>query len=161
LSQFEVHITGDDLTFSAAHFLVFEGGDCERLHGHTYRVGVEIGGPLDRNQYVADFVTVRRVLKEILEELDHRVLLPTQRPDVEVSSESEEIEIRFAGRRWVFPRGDCLLLPVANTTTELLAQHVGERFLAALEKMGIGRSLAVRIEVAEGDGAGAVCEIQR
>ena len=32
----------------------------------------------------------------------------------------------FADRRWVFPSGDCRLLPVANTTAELLAAYIGE-----------------------------------
>ena len=38
---------------------------------------------------------------------------------------ADEVVAAFGGRRWVFPQGDCRLLPVANTTAELLAAYIG------------------------------------
>jgi 6-pyruvoyltetrahydropterin/6-carboxytetrahydropterin synthase len=159
MPNFHVRIANDDLVFSAGHFITLEGGKCERLHGHTYRVAAEIDGPLDENQYVVDFLVLRDALKAIVAELDHRMLLPTQHPTIHVSSLGEEIEVAFADRRWVFPAADCLLLPVANTTTEMLAQYVGGRLLAALAAAGGSMPSGVRIEIGEGAGAAAVCEL--
>ena len=68
--------------------------------------------------------------------------------------------MRWANRRWVFPQDDCLLLPVANTTTELLAQYVGERLFEALKLSGVSPS-RVRIEIGEGTGCSAVCELRQ
>ena len=36
-----------DFTFDAAHKLVEYHGKCERLHGHTYRLGVTLEGTPD------------------------------------------------------------------------------------------------------------------
>ena len=44
-SDFHIRIADDDLVFCAAHFITLEGGGCERLHGHTYRVAAEVHGP--------------------------------------------------------------------------------------------------------------------
>lgn len=159
MPSFHIRIANDDLVFSAGHFITLEGGRCERLHGHTYRVAAEIYGPLDQNQYVVDFLVVYGALKAIVAELDHRMLLPTRHAAIDVLSQAGEVEVTFAKRRWVFPEDDCLLLPVANTTTEMLAQYIGERLLAALSASGGGVPDRVRIEIGEGGGATAVCEL--
>jgi 6-pyruvoyltetrahydropterin/6-carboxytetrahydropterin synthase len=158
MPQFHVRLAGDDLVFSAGHFITLADGQCERLHGHTYRVTAEIYGPLGDAHYVVDFVAVGNMLRGILAELDHRMLLPTLHPAIRVASRPGEVEVTVAQRRWIFPQDDCLLLPVANTTTELLAQYVGERLRAALAAGGETPAL-VRIEIGEGSGASAGCEI--
>jgi 6-pyruvoyltetrahydropterin/6-carboxytetrahydropterin synthase len=159
MPSFHVRVANDDLAFAAAHFITFEGGGCERLHGHTYRVAAEVGGPLNESQYVVDFLAVQSALKAIVAELDHRTLLPTQHPAIRASSRTGEVEVTLADRRWVFPQDDCRLLPIANTTTELLAQYIGERLWAALVALGGGPPDVVRIEIGQCDGASAVCEL--
>ena len=159
MCDFHIRIADDDLVFHAAHFVAWEDGVCERLHGHGYRVAAEIYGPLDGNQCVFDFHVVRDALKKIVAELDHRVLLPARHPNISISAESGQVEAVFAGRRWVFPEDDCLLLPIANTTTELLAEYVAQRLRDALKSFG-GRSPSmVRVEIGEGAGCSAVCEL--
>jgi 6-pyruvoyltetrahydropterin/6-carboxytetrahydropterin synthase len=159
MPSFHVRIANDDLVFSAAHFITLADGRCERLHGHTYRVAAEVYGPLDESQCVVDFVAVANALKAIVSELDHRVLLPTAHPAIRVSAQAGEVQVAHADRRWVFPEDDCLLLPVANTTTESLARYVGERLLAALASPDGGTPGMVRVEIGEGSGASAVCEL--
>ena len=55
--RFRVRVTKDHLVFSAAHFITFNGNVCERLHGHNWRVAVEVTGGLDeqwpRRRYAA------------------------------------------------------------------------------------------------------------
>ncbi|HKD37099.1 MAG TPA: 6-pyruvoyl tetrahydrobiopterin synthase, partial [Pirellulales bacterium] len=63
-------------------------------------------------------------------------------------------------RRWEFPRGDCKLLPVANTTTELLARYIGRRLLDDLSARLGTRPEVVRIELDECYGQSAVCELR-
>jgi 6-pyruvoyltetrahydropterin/6-carboxytetrahydropterin synthase len=153
MPEFHIRVAGDDLSFSAAHFISLEDGTCERLHGHSYRVAAEISGLLNKSQYVVDFVAVRNALKTILAELDHRVLLPTQSAAIRVASRSGEVEATHADRRWLFPEGDCLLLPIANTTTEAIAQYVAERLTAV-----ISSAKRMRIKVSEGTGCAAICD---
>lgn len=160
-AHFSVRLAKEHHVFSAAHFITFNGNVCERLHGHNYRVNAEVFGPLDENQYVIDFIVLRDELKKITDELDHRMLLPTTHPLIKVTTRSQEVEAIFTpdGRRWVFPLGDCLLLPVANTTAELLAQYIGERLLAAITARTGVRPQRLRIEVDENHGQWATCEL--
>ena len=149
--MFSVRLDKEHHVFSAAHFITFSttgGVVCERLHGHNYRVAAVVEGSLDENQYVIDFIALRDELKKITDELDHRMLLPTGHPLIRVTSGEREIEVVFTpdSRRWVFPTGDCAILPIANTTAELLAQYIGQRLQTA-----IGSRLQVlpeRLEVA-------------
>ena len=136
MPQFHVRLAGDDLVFSAGHFITLADGRCERLHGHSYRVAAEISARWA--QQVRGRFRSRRAAccgaswpSWII-----ACCLPTVHPAIRVSSRAGEVEVTFAGRRWVFPQDDCLLLPMANTTTELLAQYVGERLLAALAARG-------------------------
>ena len=148
--SFEVHIAKAEHVFSAAHFITF-AGHCERLHGHNYHVAAEIAGPLDENHLVIDFLLVRAKLLEITTELDHYVLLPTQHPQIRVEDNGREVTATFAERQWVFPSGDCRLLPVANTTSELLAAYIGKRLFneIAASQTNIER---ISLEVDECDG---------
>jgi 6-pyruvoyltetrahydropterin/6-carboxytetrahydropterin synthase len=146
---YHVRVTKDYLVFSAAHFITYNGNVCERLHGHNYRVAAEVFGPLDENHYVIDFIALRDALRSICAELDHHMLLPNQHPLIRVQASDNSVEVRFEDRRWVFPRGDCILLPLANTTTELLARHIGERLLSSLAGSGQPRPTRLRIEVDE------------
>lgn len=63
-----------EFTFEAAHRLpnTPEGHKCARLHGHSFRVGLFIEGPLDPHRgWVLDFAEVKAVFKPLLDQLDH------------------------------------------------------------------------------------------
>ena len=158
--SYHVRIEKDYLVFSAGHFITFDGDVCERLHGHNYRVAAEVHGPLDENHYVVDFIALRDTLKAIVDELDHRMLLPTEHSKIHVAAVDHEVEVRFEDRRWVFPRNDCVLLPVANTTSELLARHIGRRLLADLEDRTGARLSLIVVEVDDCFGQVATVELR-
>jgi 6-pyruvoyltetrahydropterin/6-carboxytetrahydropterin synthase len=157
--QYAVRLDKEYHVFSAAHFITFNGNICERLHGHNYRVAVEVPGPLDENQYVVDFIALRDELKKIVDELDHHVLLPTDHPQICVTTVGKEIEATFEDRRWVFPLEDCVLLPVANTTAELLARYIGLRLLDALQVRTGSRPKILEVAVDENCGQWAICRL--
>ena len=158
--QYRVRISKDYLVFSAGHFITYAGNICERLHGHNYRVTGEIRGPLDENHYVFDFIALRDALKAIVDELDHHMLLPTRHPTIKVVVDDREVEATFEDRRWVFPRGDCILLDVPNTTSELLARYIAGRLVDDLYKTTGSRPRHVRIEIDECFGNVAICDYQ-
>jgi 6-pyruvoyltetrahydropterin/6-carboxytetrahydropterin synthase len=159
MPSFHVRISKQDLVFSAGHFITLEGDTCERLHGHNYRVTAEVHGPLDENQYVVDFLALRDTLRAIVAELDHHVLLPTEHPSLRVAAGQEEVEVTFGQRRWAFPRSDCVLLPIPNTTTELLARYVAQRLLDDLVSRTGRQPTLVEVEVEESPGFSAVCQL--
>ena len=58
--------------FSAAHRLAGSGGKCESLHGHNFRVTLEVTGEqLDETGMLMDFGELKKVLRNVLAELDH------------------------------------------------------------------------------------------
>lgn len=157
--SFSVRIAKAEHVFSAAHFITF-AGTCERLHGHNYRVTAEVAGPLDADHLVVDFLALGEQLRMITQELDHYVLLPTEHPRIHVAEHGDSVTAAFDDRRWVFPRGDCRLLPVANTTAELLARYIGRRLLLALGDRSGLEPARLRIELDECDGQAAIWESQ-
>jgi 6-pyruvoyltetrahydropterin/6-carboxytetrahydropterin synthase len=154
-----VRVTKDTLVFSAAHFITFNRNICERIHGHNWRVEAEIEGPLDENHYVFDFIALRDGLQTLVQELDHRVLLPEHHPliHVEVSGDAREVTARFDNRRWVFPREDCFILPVENTTAELIARWIGQSLISRLKLNDQHGLTRLRISVEENFGQWADC----
>lgn len=159
--KFFVHLEKPQHVFCAAHFITFDGNVCEPIHGHNYRVRVDVEGPLDENRYVIDFVAVQAWLGDILTALDHHVLLPTGHPMIDVQAGESEVEVRFDDRRWVFPRAECALLPMPNTTAELLAHYLAHRLLAAMDQHGQPRPELLRLAVDESNGQWGGYEIRR
>ena len=155
--KFRVRVTKDHLVFSAAHFITFNGNICERLHGHNWRTAVELTGPLDENRYVFDFIALRDAMQKIVNELDHHVLLPTKHAQIRVQADEREVTATFESRRWVFPREDCVLLPVVNTTAEEIAAWIGVR----LQDVVRGHNIeTIQVEVEENFGQWAICELK-
>jgi 6-pyruvoyltetrahydropterin/6-carboxytetrahydropterin synthase len=61
--------------FSAAHNLRNYRGKCEELHGHNWKVELEVSSSrLDKSGMVADFKCLKSELNKILEKLDHKYL---------------------------------------------------------------------------------------
>ena len=69
----EIHL---ETTFDAGHRIVGHKGKCARLHGHTYRVEVHVGGATKEPGFVVDFGDI----KDLVNEWDHRMLLWEEDP---------------------------------------------------------------------------------
>ncbi|MBM3244111.1 MAG: 6-carboxytetrahydropterin synthase QueD [Candidatus Omnitrophica bacterium] len=61
--------------FSSAHNLRGYRGKCEELHGHNWRVEVEVEArDLDKTGMVMDFTYLKKKLNNVLEVMDHKYL---------------------------------------------------------------------------------------
>ena len=159
--EFRVSVTKDYLVFASAHFITFAGHRCEGLHGHNYRVRVTLDGEIDEESwFVFDFVTLKKIMRRLCDEIDHKVLLPLQNPKVQVAEDGDTVRVAYEGKpRYVFPRNDCALLPITNTTVEMLAEMLTDRLRAELEATG-GRGItAIEMEIEENFGQSAVYRI--
>lgn len=64
-----------DETFSAGHALRGYKGKCENPHGHNYKVQIILEGPgLDSIGLLYDFTHLKRVIRGIVEGVDHKFL---------------------------------------------------------------------------------------
>lgn len=159
--HFKVRVTKDHLVFCSGHFISYEGDRCERLHGHNYRATVEVEGELDpRSFYVFDFIALKHLTKAIVDELDHRMMLATRNPVIHLKEVGAGVHVRYKDREWLFPRDDCVLLPIENTTAELLARYIGTRLRADIVAQHQFHPAVLRVEVEENIGQSATCEIR-
>lgn len=159
ISRHKVRVTKDHLVFSAGHFITFNGDVCERIHGHNWRVAVEVEGPLDENHYVFDFIALLELTRGIVAELDHRMLLPDGSGRIGVEPDGpSNLKAVHGDRYWSFPRDECVVLPIPNTTTELIAGWIGDRLWAAITARGLDLPEVMRVEVEENFGQSATAE---
>jgi len=160
--EFSVSVTKDYLVFASAHFITFAGHRCEGLHGHNYRARVTIDGALDEESwFVFDFVILKKIMRRLCDEIDHKVLLPLENPKIQLSENGDSLNVAYEGRpRYVFPKGDCALLPVPNTTVEMLAELLTKRLRAELDAMGARGLTMIEMEVEENFGQTAVYRVR-
>jgi 6-pyruvoyltetrahydropterin/6-carboxytetrahydropterin synthase len=156
--RYKVRVTKDHLVFCSGHFISYEGDKCERLHGHNYRTAVEVEGGLDENHYVFDFIALKHRTKAVTDELDHRMMLATRNPHIAVEESPDAVRVRYRDRQWLFPRGDCVLLPIENTTAELLARYIAGRLVEELRRHHQFVPEVLRVEVEENIGQSATVE---
>lgn len=160
-SRYKVRVSKDYLVFCSGHFITYLGDQCERIHGHNYRVAVEVEDDLDQNHYVFDFIALKDLTRAITDELDHRMLLPTESTQILLEDEGPNWRVRYQDRYWSFPRNECALLPIANTTAELLANYIAGRLREALTSRGLALPRIMRVEVEESFGQSAEVEWQK
>ena len=150
--RFSIEVAKDYFNFASAHFLIFTNGKREPLHGHNYQVSVALEGELDDAGVVLDFISFKPLVKEICDRLDHRTLIQTESPSVAVRQKTNEVEIRYKKQRLVLPRTDVILLPLVNTSTELLAEYVANRIRQKVRAhfSATIKSMEVAVEEARG-----------
>jgi 6-pyruvoyltetrahydropterin/6-carboxytetrahydropterin synthase len=149
---YTIRVTKDYLVFCSGHFITYHGNECERLHGHNYRVAAEVEGPLDENHYIFDFVALKNIMRRLTDELDHFMLVPTRNPLIAVEERGQSVFLSFREKQWMFPREDCALVPIENTTAELLAKYLTDRLRAELRDQHRLVPDSIRMEVEESFG---------
>ncbi len=162
--SFKVSVTKDYLVFASAHFITFAGHRCEPLHGHNYRVAVTLEGTLDdESWYVVDFSVLKQLMRRLCNEIDHKVLLPTQNPRLAIETRANGggkdryVHVALDGTpKYMFPDDDCVLLEIPNTTVEMLARHLAGRVRDEMRAAGAGGLTAIELEVEENFGQAAI-----
>ena len=157
MESYKVTVTKDYIVFASAHFITFAGHRCEGLHGHNYRATVTVEGELEPHAwFVFDFVVLKKIMKQLCDEIDHVVLLPTESERVTVQIEDDTVHVSVDGKpRYVFPKKDCALLPIPNTTVEMLAKLLSGRLKTEMDRQGATRVSAIEMEVEENFGQSA------
>ena len=75
----DIQTISSEFSFDSAHFLPGHTGKCKNIHGHRYRAIVTITGDLIPNgsseDMILDFTDFKKSLKELENELDHKLLI--------------------------------------------------------------------------------------
>ncbi len=152
--SFKVHVTKDYLKFSAAHFIAYPGFR-EALHGHNYRVSVEVEGRLGHNGYVVDFGVVKKVARRVCERLNEKTLVPVRSDCVRVSEDGAQVVMRYEDAEFRIPRSDAALLPIAHSSAEELARYLVGELRRELEVEHVNHIAAIQVGVEETTGQAA------
>ena len=140
------------IRFSACHFIP-RHEKCSRLHGHSYIVRLRLEGDIGEEGMIMDFVVLKKKLREIIDELDHKTLLPTASKDVKLSIDNESVEAVSCGKRYVFPRMDVTLLDIPTTTAEEMSKMMALRMVAETRIPPNVRSLSIGLDEERGQTA--------
>ena len=145
---FEIDFEDPRIGFASAHFII--GHDkCGRLHGHNYFIKVKVIGDLDEQHMILDFGELKGVLRKLTNPFDHKVLVPTEAPELKLKEKGESYEIVTCNKRYLIPKEDTELVPVPATTAEEMAKY----FHHELKKIWSDLKFQVTIEEAPGASA--------
>jgi 6-pyruvoyltetrahydropterin/6-carboxytetrahydropterin synthase len=163
MERWSIHLHKEDFKFSAAHFLIFPDGSKERLHGHNYRVAVEIEGPVGGEGIVLDFKQVKPDIRSLCAELDEYWLVPGEHPEVKVDQRDDgHTEVVYRACRYLAPTDEVVVLPISNTSSELFAAWMARELDRRLsERFGAGSIARLRVSIEETAGQHGAFEIDR
>ncbi len=102
-----------EVKISAAHIVHTTDSKCSNLHGHTWRIVVEIDGDVQPDGMVIDFIKI----KEMINQMDHKTLLPQS---LAQNSDSAHV-FCIADKSYSLPKEDCIVLPIDVITAENMA----------------------------------------
>ncbi len=118
-----IEIEKSYLHFSAAHFTIFSATNRERLHGHNWRIAVEITGKIDDNGLLFDYAIYKKILKDLCQQYDEYTLIAADSPHLQIETDENFHYIKHNEITQPLLKTDTILLPVKNVTIECLAQY--------------------------------------
>lgn len=156
LENYSIRIYKEYFNFSSAHFLVFEDGKREPLHGHNYRVRVKANSNALERDMVVDFCHIKPIVKKLCDSIDHKFLLPIKCPHIKVTETVKNIEFTTPDESFYsFPKDDVILMPIENISSERLAIYLSYELSKAIKKELNYTFKELEVEVEETPGQSA------
>lgn len=107
-------------SFDSAHFLEKYEGKCRNIHGHRWKVVIEVkGDKLNDQGFIMDFGEIKMHLKELVSLYDHALLIERRSMDKEklewLKQEHHVIELDF--------------IPTAENLSQYFYQKLKEKII--------------------------------
>lgn len=150
-----IRLAKENMKFSAAHFTIFNASERERLHGHNFRVEVDIEARMLGNGMCFDYGIYKDRIVALCRELNEWTILPTQSAHLRIEEDGAHVFAVFDGIRIPFLRADVLLLPIENATLEEFAAWFLARLGGDREALRAHRIDAIEVRVFSGPGQSA------
>jgi 6-pyruvoyltetrahydropterin/6-carboxytetrahydropterin synthase len=109
---------------------------------------------------IMDFVILKKMLKQMMNEMDHMVLLPTKSDIVHLEEKDGLIHVECNGKRYMFPRMDVVLLDVPTTTAEEMTKMMTERMVREVDFPKNVKSVSVGLDEERGQTAWYTVELK-
>lgn len=155
--NYSIKVYKQYFNFASSHFLIFDDGSREPLHGHNYRVMIKGEAPELKGDMVFDFLDIKPIVREVCDSLDHKLLIPKHNEHLKIhETDKNYIMTTPDESEFSFPKQDVLLLDLPNTSAERLAIFISER-VNDLTKQRFNFSFnTLEVEVEETPGQSAV-----
>ncbi|RLG83949.1 MAG: 6-carboxytetrahydropterin synthase [Thermoprotei archaeon] len=119
------------LTFDVSHYTKGASSKCMNIHGHTFKLSVEVEGFINEDTgMVIDFIILKKIVREIINEYDHKVIVPKK--DV------GKISIKGPFN------AEMKVIDYPEATTEYIALDIAKRIYEKLK-------MPVRVKLYEGE----------
>lgn len=66
---------GKEFVWEMSHRLPFHEGPCKHIHGHTYKMLLELVGEVNENRMLIDFYDIEKIVRPLLNKVDHAFLV--------------------------------------------------------------------------------------
>ena len=150
-----IRLAKENMKFSAGHFTIFSASERERLHGHNFRVELDIEARMLGNGMCFDYGHYKDRVVALCRELNEWVILPTRSPHLRIKEDGDHVYAHFNGQRIPFLRSDVLLLPIANATLEEFAWWFLQRLAEDRDALRAHAIDAIEVRVLSGPGQSA------
>jgi 6-pyruvoyltetrahydropterin/6-carboxytetrahydropterin synthase len=125
-------------------------------------------------QFIIDFEELKGIVIDICDALDHRILLAGEDGRIQICEEGDALEVLIpgpggcntstcspdGGKRYVFPREDAVVLPIASISAEDLCKYINSRIASQIKDKSNITSVSVRVDEGVGQGAGCTYKIK-
>ncbi|PIN66866.1 MAG: 6-pyruvoyl tetrahydropterin synthase [Candidatus Altarchaeum sp. CG12_big_fil_rev_8_21_14_0_65_33_22] len=135
--------------FSSAHFLIGHE-KCGRIHGHNWKVKVEVEGELEERGWVIDFTLLKNIADELLNKFDHKMLLPDS---INYDDDRKNLNFTANSKKYSFPKEDCVIVPIGNVTCENMSYFLHKELWEILKKFKNIHGLEIKVNERDEQGA--------
>lgn len=146
-----IEVSKQAQNFSIAHFTIFSRTEREDLHGHNFQLACEATAPVGDDGLMFDYGVLKRVLRELCDEIDEKMILPASSPHLTIENDGDYVIAVFNGERIPFLPRDVKTLPITNTTVEEFSHYFLDRLRSHPELSDRGIvALTVRVSSSPG-----------
>ncbi|PIE01772.1 MAG: hypothetical protein CSA81_10345 [Acidobacteria bacterium] len=136
--SYKVRFYKDRLKFSSAHFTLFPDGGCEKLHGHNYRVSVELSFAVLNRGLSCPFHKLKPIVESVIKPLDEMVLMPANSEWVSFEYQGTQAIVNIHSpkveKQYQLPKDELFILRGDNVSSEQLAKYVFEELQTVLAR---------------------------
>ncbi|MCQ2084682.1 MAG: 6-carboxytetrahydropterin synthase [archaeon] len=140
------------IKYSACHFIP-NHEKCSRLHGHSYVLRLRLEGDIGEDGMLMDFVDLKKLLRKMMDEMDHAILLPAKSKIVNIETRDGYVYVECNGKKYMFPEMDVRMLDVPTTTAEEMTKMMAERMVREVKIPSNVRSLSIGLDEERGQTA--------
>jgi 6-pyruvoyltetrahydropterin/6-carboxytetrahydropterin synthase len=101
-----------EFKWEMSHRLPFHSGPCRNLHGHSYKLIIELEGEPDEFSMVLDYYEIDKIVQPLLKRLDHAF----------ICDKDDKLMIDFLGKN----NFKFLVMPYFTTSENLVTYFIDE-----------------------------------